>query len=369
MANTADVLVLGGGAVGLACAHRLAMSELEVAVLDRAAEGSASTAAAGMLATPLEMSEGEAFFELCLQSRRLYPELVQLLRERTDIDVEYLPWGTLQLLPDEAARSRWTKRVEELRKRDLGVEILDAAELRTLEPQLGDFPCGAVLLSEDHHLNNEELVRALGQACDKLGVRRFQGVVAHRLLRKGDHVLGADSSGGTFTAAETLLAAGAWSASLLQSAGLSLPLQPIRGQMLALRADLVARHVLYDGDLYLVPRLTGELLIGSSLEEAGFRVANTVEAIGRLAGAAMRFSSALGTAEISRLWSGLRPRTPDGLPALGRYSGVKGLLVATGHYRNGILLTPVTARLIAELILEGSTALELGPFAPDRFSR
>jgi glycine oxidase len=367
MANTADVLIVGGGVVGLAVAHRLALSDLEVAVLDRADPGRASPAAAGMLSTPLEAAEGEAFFELCLQSRRLYPELVQTLREQTDIDVEYLPWGALHLLRDEAERAAWTERVAELRKRDLGVEMLGAADLRSLEPQIGDFPHGAVLLSEDHHLNNEELLRALQQACDKLGVRRTAGVEVRRLLRKGDHVLGADSSAGAFTAAETLVAGGAWASGLLETAGLKLPLRPVRGQILALRSELVVRHVLHDREGYLVPRLSGEILVGSTLEEAGFRVANTLEAVGRLSRLALGFAPVLGAAEVSRMWSGLRPSTPDGLPALGRFSGVKGLLVAAGHHRNGILLTPVTARLVADLLLEGGTSLDLSAFSPDRF--
>jgi glycine oxidase len=367
MANTADALVVGGGIIGLSIAHRLATSGLEVAVLDRGDAGLASPAAGGMLSTPLHNGDGEAFLELCLQSRRLYPELVQTLREQTDIDVEYLPWGALELLSSAEQRAERSGQVAELRKLDLGFELVDAAELRKLEPQLCEQPFGAVLLSDDHHLNNEELLRALRQACLRLDVRVHERCEVRRLLRKGDHVLGAETSQGYFTAAEVVMAAGCWSGALMEGVGLALPVRPVRGQMLAVRSELSVRHILYTHDGYVVPRLSGELLVGSTLEEAGFRVANTLAGVASLSAMALRLSPSLAEAEISRTWAGLRPGTPDGLPLLGRCAGVRGLIVATGHYRHGILLTPITARLVAELLLEGTTSIDLTPFSASRF--
>jgi glycine oxidase len=347
------------------------MADLEVAVLDRgaAASGQASAAAGGMLSTLHQDPKQAAFFGLCLESRRLYPELVQTLREQTDIDVEYLPWGALELLATEQQRAGWAERIGELRKRDLGIELIDEPELRKLEPRLGSFPHGAVLVSDDHHVSNEELLRALRQACDKLGVRRHEPCEVRRLLRLADHVLGVETSEGYYTAAETIVAAGAWSAALLRGVGLELPLKPVRGQILALRSELVVRHVLWLEHGYLVPRFSGELLVGSTLEDVGFRVANTVGGLERLVRLALQFCPALEAAEVSRQWSGLRPMAADGLPVLGRFGAVKGLLAATGHYRDGILLTPVTARILAELLLQGSTTLDLGEFSPDRFSK
>jgi glycine oxidase len=219
-------------------------------------------------------------------------------------------------------------------------------------------------------VNNQRLVVAYAQAALAAGVALRPGTAVTRVLVEHGRARGVVADGERFEGDGVVLAAGAWTADLAASFGARLPLEPRRGQMLALaHVPPVLRHVVHAGDVYLVPRPSGELLVGATVERVGFKREVTAQGIGTLLASAIALVPALGDLAITRTWFGFRPWAPDDLPVLGPWPGVEGLFVATAHFRNGILLAPITARLLRGWITSGTPAPEAAAFLPDRFLR
>jgi glycine oxidase len=219
-------------------------------------------------------------------------------------------------------------------------------------------------------VNNQRLVVAYAQAAVAAGVWVRSGAAVTRLVVEDRHARGVVAGGERFDGDAVLVAAGAWTGELLGTANLSLPVEPRRGQMVGLvHVPPVVTHCIHGADVYLVPRPSGELLIGATVERVGFQRAVTAEGIAVLLRAALALVPALGSLSVSRTWHGFRPWAPDSLPVLGPWPGVEGLWVATAHFRNGILLAPITAALMTEWITQGRTSLSVKDFRPDRFSR
>lgn len=364
-----SVIVVGGGIIGCAAAHELAKAGCRVTLLERATPGAeASSAAAGLLAPLGESPHPGPFQELCIRSWRLYPAVVEELRSVTGVDVEHMTAGTLypildgQDLEDARARTGWPLAGE------FGIELLQGSKLSEHEPGLARHISRALLVRGDHWVNNQRLVAAYAAAASGRGVAVRTGVGVTRILAEAGRARGVIAEGERLEADCVLLAAGAWSAPLIEGLGARLPVAPVRGQMLAVvNLPPLLSHALHGHDVYLVPRPSGELLIGATVEQAGFVRAVTPDGIGGLIQAALALVPALGGRSIARSWCGFRPWAPDSLPVLGPWPGVEGLYVATGHYRNGILLAPVTAALLREYIAEGRTPAGIKPFLPDRF--
>ena len=364
------LIVVGGGVIGCATAYELAKAGCAVTLFERTAPGAeASGAAAGMLA-PLGETGGSPFERLALASWRLYPQVAEELRDRTGIDVEYVTRGTIyplysvQDVNDAAARARRPP------ARELGIEAWDAADVRKHEPALAPSVRGAMFVSGDHWVNNQRLVVAYAQAALAAGVVLRSGMAVSRVVVEDGRARGVLAEGERTDADAVLLAAGAWTGQLAATFGARLPLEPRRGQMLALsHVPPVLRHVVHAEDVYLVPRPSGELLIGATVERVGFKREVTAQGIGALLASAIALAPALGALSISRTWYGFRPWAPDGLPVLGAWPGIEGLFVATAHFRNGILLAPITARLMCQLMTKGRPSLDLGEFRPDRLLR
>jgi glycine oxidase len=360
------VLVVGGGIIGCASALELAKAGCDVTLVERAAPGAeASSAAAGMLA-PLGESSARSFRDLAVASWRLYPAVVDELRARTGVDVEYVTRGTIYPLfrtPDESEARGWALGEE------FGAEVLDAKEVHAREPALSPRVRGGIFVRGDHWVNNQRLVLAYAQAAVAAGVELLTGSAVSRLVVEGSRVRGAVADGQPLAADQVLLAAGAWTAELLASIGLHLPLEPRRGQMLALaHVPAVVTHCVH-GEVYLVPRPSGELLVGATVERAGFQRAVTAEGVAGLLRGALDLVPSVAELPIARTWCGFRPWASDALPVLGPWPGVPGLWVATAHFRNGILLGPITARLMTEWLVQGRPSLDLQEFLPDRFAR
>jgi glycine oxidase len=360
------VLVVGGGIIGCAAAYELARAGCRVMVFERATPGAeASSAAAGLLA-PIDESTETNFARLALASWRLYRDVVRDLQERTGIDVEYVTRGTIY--PTVAARKRrnvgqWADIAE------FGVEMLDGEELRRREPALSPKIGHAIFVKGDHWLNNHRLVLAYAQAAAGAGVELRTGCSVSRVVVDGGRARAVVADGERFEGDAVLLAAGAWTGELMAGLGATLRIEPRRGQMIALaHVPTVVTHCVH-GEVYLVPRSSGELLIGATVERAGFQRAVTADGIAGLLRAAIELVPALGERPIARTWSGFRPWAPDSLPVLGPWPGVAGLFVATGHFRNGILLAPITARLMTEWITGGQPNLPVTDFRPERFSQ
>jgi len=362
------ITVVGGGIIGCATAYELAKAGCAVTLFERATPGAeASGAAAGLLA-PLGDSTGSAFERLALASWRLYPDLVEELRQRTGVDVEYVTRGTIYPLFDAADVRQAEARLAGREASEFGVEAWDTADVRAREPALATRVRGAMFVGADHWVNNHRLVVAYAQAAVAAGAVLRSGTSVSRIIVEDGRAHGVVADGDRWEADAVLLAAGAWTAALAASFGARLRVEPARGQMIALsHVPPVLSHVIHTEDVYLVPRPSGELLVGATVERVGFQRSVTAEGIGGLLAAAIALVPSLGTLPIARTWYGFRPWAPDSLPILGPWPDVDGLWVATAHFRSGILLAPITARLMSDWMTTGRPGLEVEEFAPDRF--
>ena len=364
------ILIVGGGIIGCAIAYALAKAGCAVTLLERSTPGAeASSAAAGVL-SPLAYTSHAASSRLALASWQLYPQVARELRAVTGIDVELMTRGmvhplfTVEAIRDAAARAEWAVR------RRLGLEVWDAADVRTREPALSPKIRGAMFVKAEHWVNNQRLVVAYAQAAVGAGVSLIGGCAVSRVIVEDGRTRGVVAEGDRFEADVVVLAAGAWSAALAASFGGHLPVEPRRGQMVALgHVPPVLTHCVHANDVYLVPRPSGELLIGATVERVGFQRAVTAQAIGGLLVAAIELVPALAGLPITRTWFGFRPWAPDGRPILGPWPGVDNLWIATAHYREGILLAPITAQLLTEGIVGGAPSIDLDEFLPDRFAK
>jgi glycine oxidase len=367
------VVVIGAGVIGLGIAWRLAAAGCRVSVYDRgkAARG-ASWAAAGMLAAAAEAEPGEErLLPLTLESQRLWPAFARDLEAASGIAVEYRDEGTLVVAINRDDAAALHHSLEFQARLGLEVEWLNAAETRRREPHLKPGIAGAVWSPKDHQVENRQLGRALVAACQGAGVRLHERCPVHEVVVREGRACGVESDRGREPADVIVLAAGAWSREIggIPAAELP-PVRPIKGQMLALRMDRKAplvRHVLWLPNAYLVPRLDGRLVIGGTVEERGFDTALTAGGLLALLEGAWRAVPAIEELPVAETWVGFRPGSRDDAPILGP-TGIDGLVVATGHHRNGILLTPVTAQGMSTLILSGRLPERLRPFAPSRFA-
>lgn len=365
----ANVIIVGGGVMGCGIALRLRQAGARVTVLERSIPGAeASSAAGGILAPQMEAEGPGPFLELCLRSRALYPEFAVELQALTGINVDYLPSGLLHLAFDEAGAWRLKATVEWQRGLDLRAELLGPAEVRALEPQLSPQVVAAARFPDDHQVDNRLLTRALTMAAARVGATFRTGYVRGVVEEKG-RVVGVDLDGETLHADAVVIAAGSWSG-LVQ--GVSVDprvVRPARGQMVQLQTRLpLFSHVLFSEKGYVIPRADGRVIAGSTLEFAGFEKHVTAEGLHRILSLAMELCPALASAPVQETWAGLRPYTDDHLPILGA-GPLPGLFLATGHFRNGILLAPLTARLMAQAVLGESPSVDLAPFRFDRFPR
>ena len=371
-ASAAEVIVVGGGVIGLAVARALALRGAgRITLVERARLGAeASHAAGGMLAPQAEADGADAFFELACAARDLYPEFAETLREETGTDVELERTGTLYLAFTERDEEEIEHRYLWQRRAGMEVERLSADEARRLEPCISRDVRAALRFPKDVQVENRRLVAALASSVAKRGVRLLTETHVRSLLTERGRVRGVETSRGLLEAPTVVLAAGAWT-SFLQPADKSGPqvgIEPVRGQMLCFEANpRIARHVIYSPRGYVVPRLDGRLLAGSTTERAGFSKRVTAAGLHQIAAHAMEIVPALADLPLVDSWAGLRPRAADDWPILGASNDVGGLFYATAHYRNGILLAPLTGELIAEEIMTGVAPRRSRAFGPDRF--
>ena len=366
---SADVVVVGAGVIGCAVARRAAGAGLRVVVLERGTPGmEASWAAAGMLSPLAEAAAPGPMLDLLLAAREMYPAYVEALREETGIDCGYSDAGTLFLAlreeddPEMEARFAWQSAA------GLGVERLDAAAVRSAEPAVSPEVRFALRFPGDHQVDNRALGAALRSAAAAAGVELRTGVAATHLLREGSRAVGvACADGGRVRAGAVVIACGAW-AGRLPGLPRPVPVEPVHGQLLAIESlPPLFRHVVDSPRCYIVPRASGRVIVGATVEHTGERKAVTPWGLTRLLTGAVEVAPALEHAPVVETWSGLRPGTPDGLPILGPDPGVAGLVYATGHYRNGILLAPLTGERIGALLAGEGWPAALAAFAIGRF--
>lgn len=366
MPRNFDVVIIGGGAVGAACARELARTGRSVAVLERGDDqGDAWRAAAGMLAPQIEAHQDDPLFELGLAGRGRYPELAEELRESTGIDIGLWQEGILRVALAEADGAEARATAAWQRQQGHVCDWLDAEEVAAQWPWLGPTH-GGLWAPHEGALRPDLLVAALLADAERHGatIVRDTAVSLERSGEKVAAVRGRERYG----AEHVVVAAGAWSGRLL---GLPRPLsvEPVRGQMAALPwPSGVPRAIVYNRDCYVLAR-DGEAVIGSTMEYTGFDVGTTSAGLGRVFARASAMWPVLSTLEVRRTWAGLRPMTPDARPIIGREPELDGLWYATGHGRNGILLAAITGVLIRQLIGAEEIEEDLTPVRPERFWR
>ncbi|MDQ2921194.1 MAG: glycine oxidase ThiO [Acidobacteriota bacterium] len=378
--DTTEVAIIGGGVIGLVVARALALRGLSnVLLIERGSLGAeSSSAAAGMLAPQAEADRADDFFHLACRSRDMYPAFAAALLEETGIDIELDSTGTLYLAFTGEDARELEKRYEWQSKAGLALEMLRGEDARRLEPGVSENVCAALKFPLDRQVESRRLISALGASTEKLGVRLVTGTTVTALKTDHGGVAGVETSRGFVSTNNVVIAGGAWT-SLLGLAALSgkitshkalptLRIEPIRGQMLCFEANpQIARHVIYSPRGYIVPRRDGRLLAGSTTEQAGFDRRVTAEGVRSILSAALEISPQIGALPMAASWAGLRPRAAGGLPVVGPYAEIEGLFYATGHYRNGILLAPITGELIAGAIVDKVDSTSFGIFSPDRF--
>lgn len=358
---------MGGGIIGCSIAFHLAKAGVCPLVIEKTAVAAeASSGGAGLLSAQAHTDEPGVVFDLKLASRALYADLADDLRERTEMDIEYRRIGHVVPAFGEATAKAVSARVSWQRACGLPAAWLTASEAREFEPGLPEEVHGAGWFPEDNHINSTTATQALAGAVMQMGGKVRVGCEVVDLVRDGSRVTGVRTAQETISAAEVIVAAGAWSGQFQAAARIPLPIFPAKGQIVVARLPRPAtRHVVYE-EVYVIPRATGEHIIGSTVEYVGFDKCVTVEGIAGLLGDSTRLVPALREAEMVSSYGCLRPASADGLPLFGRVPATPGLVVATGHFRNGILLAPITGALIADLIVHGRTAIPLAPFRPDR---
>jgi glycine oxidase len=364
-----DVAVIGGGIMGSAVALRLAQRGIGVTVIERGIPGAeASSAAAGILGPQMEADGPGPLLELGLKSRALYPALCAELRDLTGIDVGYDRSGVLMVAFDEAGEAALSSRRAWQLARGLRVDILSGEAARAREPALSPAVRAALAFTDDAQVVARDLARAFSQAAAVAGARFLTGRYVRRVVIEDGVATGVELDGETLPAGVVVVAAGSWSG-LVEGAGVpAAVVRPARGQLVSIETrPPLFRHVVAAPGGYLVPRRDGTVLAGSTVEMAGFRKEVTVGGLAAILTLARTIIPALADAPVTGSWSNFRPFTEDHLPVLGA-TGVRGLVLATGHFRNGILLAPITAQAIAELVATGKAPVDLAPFAVDRFA-
>jgi glycine oxidase len=368
--EVSDVLIVGGGVIGLSIGWRCAQRGLDVTVVDPSPGSGATWTAAGMLAPTTELHYGEqALLALGLESARGYPGFVAELEDVAGAAVGYRREGTIVSAWDTADLAALHDLQEFGRSLGLSTELVTGRELRSLEPALASGLPGGLVAADECQVDNRLLRDALLLALERAGARLVRERAA---AVSGD---GAVLAGGDALLAGTVVvAAGAWSGQLDGVPAEAVPVHPVKGQTLRLRlsgeAPLrhVVRGVVRGSPVYLLPRAGGEIVVGASSEEAGFDVRPRAGAVYELLRDAQALVPVLGEATFDEVSTSLRPGSPDNAPLIGP-TGVEGLIVATGHYRNGILLAPVTADGVAQLISDGALPDVLAPFTPSRFEK
>jgi glycine oxidase len=362
-----DAVIIGAGLIGCGIAYELAKRGAAVTVYDRAEPArAASWAGAGMLAPYSEEVVDPALLALCAASLHAYPAFVDDLRERTGVDAYLRHEGTLHVAFGEAPERELAAQCEAFRRNGADAAVLDRNATLAREPMLGGNVRGAVYVANEAHVDNRRLGRALVAACTDAGVR-FERTAGVALEADARRVRGIRTEHGFAAAGTVVNAAGAWAGEL---AGVPVPariaVRPVAGEMLALAVPKgFTRGLVWSQHTYLVPRDDGRLLIGATSVERDFDVRVTARGVHSLLDVALRVAPVLGSFALVETWAGLRPASHDGRPYLGT-TVLEGYVIAAGHYRNGILLTPVTAQAIAAVVAGERPPVDLAAFDPRR---
>jgi glycine oxidase len=366
-----DVIVVGAGVIGCASAWAMARRGARVLVVDMRDVGRGATqASAGILAPHVEAHSG-ALLELGTRSLALYDELIHQVEADSGTPIEYSRCGTLEVALDNNTARQFRVTCDSQRAAGIDAEYLDRTALREAEPLVTESAVAGLLVSTHGYVSPPDLVTALARAAASHGATFRHGIVVRRIRQQGGEVV-VHAGGEILHASSVVIANGAWAGDIELAVGdRELPhphVQPVRGQLLRLWTRARLAHVTWGPRCYLVPWSDGTTLVGATSEHVGFDERATAEGVRDLLTAASELVPALGHAEFREVRVGLRPATPDELPIVGRCAGAPRIVIAAGHYRNGILLTPLTAALVADLVLDGREDPALARLSVERFA-
>jgi glycine oxidase len=363
MAKHQQVVIVGGGVIGLLTAFTLAAEVESVVLLDRAEVGQESSWAGGGIVSPLyPWRYSPAVTALAHWSQDFYPQLAERLFAATGVDPEVHTTGLYWLdLDDEEEALEWAVR----ENRPLSAVDISAAYAAV--PVLGEGYSRAIYMAGVANVRNPRLVKSLKAALLALpNVTLHEQCEVSGFIREGDKVLGVSTAAGDILGDRVVLAAGAWSGELLKTLDLALPVEPVKGQMILYKcaSDFLPSMILAKGR-YAIPRRDGHILVGSTLEYEGFDKTTTDSALESLKASAVELIPALADAEVVGHWAGLRPGSPEGIPYIGPVPGFDGLWLNCGHFRNGLVLAPASCQLLADLLSERKPIIDAAPYAPD----
>ncbi|WCK55271.1 glycine oxidase ThiO [Aneurinibacillus sp. Ricciae_BoGa-3] len=365
-----DAIIIGGGIIGASIACEMAKRGLKVVVVEKERIACrASSAAGGMLGAQVEMGkEVGPLFNLAIRSRALFASLVEELRESSGIDANLITKGMLRIAFTEEEKREFQEVIAYHHRAGQKAEWLEGREVRSRESGLTGEIAGAMYIPDDGQLLAPELSQAFAKTAANRGaeIREFTEVTS--LIIENGKVSGVQTDNGCITADEVIIASGAWSEKLLKQTGIELGTYPVKGECFSVKTTTpLLTSTVFSHGCYLVPKRGSRLLVGATVKERTFDQKVTVEGIRLLMQRAMRILPGIVDAEWEKAWAGLRPQTRDGLPYLGRHPKFTNLIVASGHFRNGILLSAITGVIVADLV-EGrrTDGIDLAPFALDR---
>lgn len=354
-----DCLVVGGGLIGMLTARELAQADLTVALVERGETGRESTWAGGGILSPLyPWRYPEVVTALASWSQARYAALADALQKESGVDPEFQQNGLLILDAEEMHEAQQWAAIWHN-----SLELVEAEKAYQIEPALGEAPSQALWLPLIAQVRNPRLAQALRKSIENLGVTLLEHTPVKGLVLGENQIHGVLTEQGEINAERVVIAGGAWSALLLETVGMQLPVKPVRGQMILYRAEPgVVQRIVLSQDRYVIPRRDGRILVGSTLEDVGFEKATTRAAMRELEEEAQRIIPALANYPIEHHWAGLRPGSPRGIPYIMQHPHIAGLYINTGHFRNGVVLGPASARLLADLLLEREPILDPLPY-------
>lgn len=369
MARPSDIIVVGAGIVGCAIAHELASRGASVEIVDERPVGMGATqASAGVLAPYIEAHEGSPLLDLTVGSLALYDRFIERVSADSGVPFAYRRTGTLDIATNDSELRALQATADVLARRDVAALMLDAQAVRGEEPHLGDGAIGGLLIESHGFVGAGDLTRALAAASRHHGAQLIERSRVRRISSlHGDMIV--DTDRGSLIGNAVVLAAGSWSGAIaIEGATATVPVRPVRGQLLHLGwTGTPLRRVTWSARCYLVPWEDGTLLVGATVEDAGFDERTTAAGVRDLLDAVCEIVPHAWQAGFLGARVGLRPATTDGLPVIGPSSVMANLMYATGHYRNGILLAPLTAQLVADAMLENRIDPLLAAVSPSRF--
>ncbi len=369
MSKAFDAIVLGGGIIGAALADELGRRGQKVLLIERLQLGAeASTAAAGILSAQMDIRHPGPLSDLCRASRKMYPRWIEYLKQRSGGPVGYSVDGVVYVATTGREEAALDQQVKWQKKEGLRIERWSRNEVQRQEPALEGKFKKAYYFPTEAQVDTPVLMRALRTACVRSGVTLQEQTQVNKLIIENQVVKGVETDKGEFHSKVVVNCLGSW-AHLEGQFPVHLPIQPAKGQMVSFMAPKrLFKHIVVSDKVYAVQRKDGRVLVGATVEFEGYEKGVTVEGLqALLSGLRYITKDALKDCTFLEAWSGLRPHTPDGLPILGS-CGIEGLYMAAGHFKHGILLAPITAKVLAESILSKSS-IDLTPFSADRFSK